>query len=225
MSHRCTIGELSERVAWVLSLTGADQQRSGRITAVPDVRTLRYYTTRGLLAPPEEIQGRTAFYGRRHLVQAVAIKRLQSHGESLNTIQQRVVGATDRQLEAWAKIPDAVWDQVDKLTPGSPQPDPAQADSGLARREVMGRPTVDDIARDVPRSAFWESTPRSAAPKPVEASGQPALQWELAPGIRVTWDDARQAEVARHDPHWQRALDTLAVHAARIRQQAGDDPS
>ena len=217
MSSRYTIGELSKRVGWVLSVTGADHQASGRIKAVPDIRTLRYYTTRGLLAPADEIQGRTAFYGRRHLVQAVAIKRLQAKGESLEMIQQRIVGATDKQLEKWASIPDAVWDQLDQATP-----EPPMAARGQDRNEMMASPA----AMEATQPAFWASTPTDAVPDaPVSSGsmGQLALQWELAPGIRITWDDARQAEVAGQDPDWQRALAVLAHHAARIRQQAGDD--
>jgi DNA-binding transcriptional MerR regulator len=217
MSSRYTIGELSERVGWVLSLTGADQQASGRIKAVPDIRTLRYYTTRGLLAPAEEMQGRTAYYGRRHLVQAVAIKRLQAAGESLGMIQQRIIGATDKQLEKWASIPDTVWDQLDQAIPDSPSKDHDQFQS-----EMMESPA----AMEAIQPAFWKSTPTDVvpdAPGPSGTRGQLAVQWELAPGIRITWDDAQQAELAGQDPGWQRSLADLARHAARIRHHSGDE--
>ena len=60
-------------------------RRKGR--AVPDERALRYYTTIGLLDRPAAMRGRTALYGRRHLAQVVAIKRLQAAGRSLADIQ------------------------------------------------------------------------------------------------------------------------------------------
>src|ERR1700730_8657511 len=92
-----TIEELGERVAAVLS-TGYGGVPSGRVRDVPDLRTIRYYTTLGLLDRPSEIRGRTAFYGARHLRQLVAIKRLQARGLTLAEIQRRVVGLTDEAL-------------------------------------------------------------------------------------------------------------------------------
>ena len=222
MSNLCTIGELSDRVGRVLSLTGADHQKSGRITAVPDIRTLRFYTTRGLLAPPEEIRGRTAFYGRRHLIQAVAIKRLQSDGESLDTIQQRVVGATDVQLEEWANIPDSVWDQLEQSAPEfdrSPSR-PLLAET-IQERVSDSEWNHSHVADGEIELAFWATTP--TAPRSSADSAQLSLFWQLAPGLRVTWDDSRRAEAARRDPDWQRALKMLAVHAERIRHESGSD--
>jgi hypothetical protein len=35
----------------------------------PDVRTIRYYGTLGLIDPPPEMTGRSARYGGRHLLQ------------------------------------------------------------------------------------------------------------------------------------------------------------
>ena len=225
MISLCTIGELSDRVGRVLSMTGADHQNSGRIKAVPDIRTLRFYTTRGLLAPPEEIRGRTAFYGRRHLVQAVAIKRLQSDGESLEKIQNRVVGATDAQLEAWANIPESVWDQLEQPVSEIDGFQPPQSLAGPIQESVSDsesdRPDVTDGEIE---HAFWAMTPTAAAvPRSPDDSARFSLLWELASGLRVTWDDARLAEAARRDPGWQRALEILALHSERIRHESGDD--
>lgn len=60
---------------------------NGQIRAVPDERTIRYYGTLGLLDRPAAMRGRTALYGRRHLAQVVAIKRLQAIGRTLAEIQ------------------------------------------------------------------------------------------------------------------------------------------
>ena len=67
-------------------------QASGRVRDVPDRRTIRYYTTLGLIDRPAAMRGRTALYGLRHLLQLAAIKRLQAHGLSLAEVQQRLVG-------------------------------------------------------------------------------------------------------------------------------------
>jgi hypothetical protein len=61
--------------------------KNGQVRAVPDDRTIRYYSTLGLLDRPAAMRGRTALYGRRHLAQVVAIKRMQSAGKSLADIQ------------------------------------------------------------------------------------------------------------------------------------------
>src|SRR5262249_56989090 len=82
-----------------------DGQPSGRVRDVPDRRAIRYYTTVGLLDRPAEMRGRTAMYGRRHLLQLVAIKRLQTRGLSLAEIQERLLGLPNSQLESLADLP------------------------------------------------------------------------------------------------------------------------
>jgi DNA-binding transcriptional MerR regulator len=92
-----TIDELGARVAEALSVDYLGVA-SGRVRDVPDLRTIRYYTTLGLLDRAAEMRGRTALYGRRHLLQLIAIKRLQARGLSLAQIQERVVGLSDAAL-------------------------------------------------------------------------------------------------------------------------------
>src|ERR1700730_4103681 len=86
-----TIDELGRLVAAALSVDYAGQA-NGQVRDVPDRRTIRYYTTLGLIDRPAEMRGRTALYGRRHLLQLVAIKRLQAAGRSLTEIQQHLLG-------------------------------------------------------------------------------------------------------------------------------------
>ena len=76
------LDELCAQVALALAADYAGQA-SGRVRDVPDGRTIRYYTTLGLVDRPVAVpgKGRTAFYGRRHLLQLVAIKRLQAQGQ------------------------------------------------------------------------------------------------------------------------------------------------
>jgi DNA-binding transcriptional MerR regulator len=75
------VGEAAARIA------ALPTPKNGQVRAVPDDRTIRYYGTIGLLDRPLAMRGRTALYGRRHLAQVVAIKRLQSTGRSLAEIQ------------------------------------------------------------------------------------------------------------------------------------------
>src|SRR6266702_6605341 len=93
-----TIDELGSRVALALSVD-YDGQASGRVRDVPDRRAIRWYTTLGLVDRPAAMRGRTALYGRRHLLQLVAIKRLQARGLLLAEIQQRLIGLPNSRLE------------------------------------------------------------------------------------------------------------------------------
>jgi DNA-binding transcriptional MerR regulator len=99
-----TLDELTAAVERALAVDypGA---ASGRVRDVPDRRTIRYYTTLGLIDRPAEMRGRTALYGRRHLLQLVSIKRLQAAGLSLSEVQARLVGRTDTDLAEIARLP------------------------------------------------------------------------------------------------------------------------
>jgi DNA-binding transcriptional MerR regulator len=88
---RWTIDELREAVAAALG-EGYGGPPNARVRDVPDQRTIRYYTTLGLIDRAAEMRGRTALYGTRHLLQLVAIKKLQAQGFSLAEVQQALVG-------------------------------------------------------------------------------------------------------------------------------------
>src|SRR3954468_22443455 len=92
-----TIDELGAAVTAALA-EGHDGAPNGRVRDVPDRRTIRYYTTLGLIDRPAEMRGRTALYGRRHLLQLVAIKKLQARGQSLAEVQRALAGQTDQAL-------------------------------------------------------------------------------------------------------------------------------
>lgn len=98
-----TLEQLSERVADALA-EDYDGQPSGRVRELPTSRTIRWYTTIGLVDRPTELRGRTAYYTHRHLLQLVAVKRLQAAGASLAEVQERLVGATDGTLEDLARL-------------------------------------------------------------------------------------------------------------------------
>jgi DNA-binding transcriptional MerR regulator len=99
-----TIDQLSTQAALALSVD-YDGQGNGQVREVPDLRTIRYYTTLGLIDRPTAMRGRTALYGRRHLLQLVAIKRLQARGYSLAELQQQLLGQTDAELARLAQLP------------------------------------------------------------------------------------------------------------------------
>jgi DNA-binding transcriptional MerR regulator len=128
-----TLAELHAQAEAVLA-AGAISSGSGRVRAIPDERTLRYYTTVGLLAGPALMKGRKAYYSALHLAQIVAIKRLQATGLSLAQVQRELAGATAGELQALAVLPKtlprpvatapsrrAFWQEL----PEAPQPGPA----------------------------------------------------------------------------------------------------
>jgi DNA-binding transcriptional MerR regulator len=93
------LDELSTRAAQELGgrgLLGAAPD--ARVSAAPDARTVRYYTTLGLIDRPR-IEGRQARYGERHLLQLLAIKALQAFELPLAQIQQRLYGRSDAELK------------------------------------------------------------------------------------------------------------------------------
>ena len=110
MARQFLMGELRTLVARALQVSDYAPALSARVRAVPDTRTIRYYTTLGLLSPPAEMRGRVAYYDETHVLQIVAIKQLQAQNLSLSDIQRKLVGLTNRKLEAIAKLPPDFWD-------------------------------------------------------------------------------------------------------------------
>jgi DNA-binding transcriptional MerR regulator len=99
-----TIRELAATAA--AAVAAADVRvANGRVTDLPDERTIRWYSTIGLLDRPSGSRGRTSLYGERHVLQLVAIKRRQGEGRTLAEIQAELVGATDRTLRRIADLP------------------------------------------------------------------------------------------------------------------------
>ena len=95
-----SLPELSSEVATALSRLGLlGAAPDARVSAAPDARTVRYYTTLGLLDRPV-IVGRQARYGQRHLLQLLAVKTLQVRALPLAEIQERLYGRSDAELGA-----------------------------------------------------------------------------------------------------------------------------
>ncbi len=159
-----TIAELAAEVAATLSEAEVDQS-SGRVTEVPSTRTIRYYTTHGLLDGPAEFRGRTALYGRRHLLQLVAIKRLQARGTALTEVQSRVIGASEDELAALAEVVPIEGDVARR-------PEPARR-----REEFWAQPVA-------------EAAETASAPLPREIESVPAVR--LADGIALVLHGAQR---------------------------------
>ncbi|MBL8151656.1 MAG: MerR family transcriptional regulator [Blastocatellia bacterium] len=99
LEKKLTLEELSSEVERLLVEIGVVGAQDRRVSSVPDSRTIRYYTTLGILDRPT-VESRQAFYNRRHLLQLLAIKLLQSFSLPLSEIQARLYGKSNKELEA-----------------------------------------------------------------------------------------------------------------------------
>ena len=102
-SLELTLPELVEALPGLLA-GGYAGAASGRVRDLPDARTVRWYQTLGMIDRPVAFRGRTALYGRRHLLQLAAIKKLQSSGFSLSDVQRGLAGRNDAELARSAGV-------------------------------------------------------------------------------------------------------------------------
>lgn len=190
MNERWTIEELTALVNRGLETIGCDGQESGRVRSVPDVRTIRYYTTLGLLDPPVEMRGRKAYYSRRHALQLVVIKRLQLRGMPLVEVQQAMAGASDRALARWAGLPAGFWDQISAILAAKERP--LSPDLLLTESAPRAGKAVLPVLRQ--REQFWAASPEVPASAPSSpAPGEPqrlrpAVHLPLAQGVELVID-------------------------------------
>jgi DNA-binding transcriptional MerR regulator len=159
---RWTIAELGERVTAALADGAYEPPSNGQVRAVPDLRTIRYYTSLGLLDRPAAMRGRTALYGHRHLLQLVAVKRLQAEGKSLSEVQTALAGLDDEGLAAIAAVT-------------------------VEAEEAASRHVVVEQGDDAPREArFWAASPaRVAAGSASSASLRAAVAAPALPVVMV----------------------------------------
>jgi len=206
MNEQWRIDQLADVVGKALNQAPYDGQTSRRVRGVPDQRTIRYYTTLGLLDGPVELRGRTAYYGRRHVLQLVAIKRLQARGLSLVQVQQSLSGVDNRTLTRWASLPNDFWKQVASTVPAeSPPPSldvllaPGELQQGARCREPAGVGTLE-APRSVRKSVQW--------------SPQAAMHLPLSQGVtlvveRIDPQCWKEEVLARLAPAVQNLVETL----------------
>jgi hypothetical protein len=155
------VGEAATRIA------ALPAPKNGQVRAVPDDRTIRYYGTIGLLDRPLAMRGRTALYGRRHLAQVVAIKRLQTIGRSLAEIQA-----------LWPTLDDVSLARMSGVAvTNAPVTKASRAE--FWKREPVASPPVQPVRPVVVRDH-----------RPTIVGGPPGpeieLRIQLAPGITIS---------------------------------------
>ncbi|MFD5829778.1 MerR family transcriptional regulator [Lentzea sp. NPDC060358] len=178
-----TLDELLDRVSAALAAEypGAP---NGRVRDVPDRRAVRWYATTGLVDRPSAMRGRTALYERRHLLQLVAVKRLQAQGRTLAGVQAELAGADDTTLAALARVPE------DLLDPGdAPSPQPVRprfwAEPVAAPAPRTGEPAValHGVALGGGAVVLVPGTPTATDVADIAAAAQPLLDLLAARGL------------------------------------------
>jgi DNA-binding transcriptional MerR regulator len=141
--RRYTLAQLADASAAALDALGVEA-RNGQVRDRPDIRTIRYYGTLGLIDRPAEMAGRTALYSDRHLLQVLAVKALQARGASLADVQRSLVGASEAELRS------AV---------GPRLPAALSAVAGPA----SSAPAVTAVRHSSHDAAFWRTPPAAPA--------------------------------------------------------------
>jgi DNA-binding transcriptional MerR regulator len=137
-SSSWTLDELAAEAQRLLQRHGLlGAQPDARVSAAPDARTVRYYTTLGLLDRPA-IVGRQARYSGRHARQLLAIKALQAAGLPLAAIQERLFGRSVAELEA----------VVESLAAQTGRPQTRKAPPALRLRELSIAPGLRLLVED-----------------------------------------------------------------------------
>lgn len=187
-----TIDELGAEVALALCVDYASQP-NGQVSDIPNRRSIRYYTTLGLIDRPAAMRGRTALYGRRHLLQIVAIKRLQLGGLSLAAVQQKLAVATDEKLAEIALLP-AADEEGGKARPAVPVSEPERRNDG---------------------PSFWRTEPAPVTTaEPAVAPILPAVR--LVEGVTLLIESQRPL-----DPDDLAAIETAAKPLLKVLRQRG----
>jgi len=183
-----TLSELVEQASTALARVPAPD--NGQVRAVPDERSLRYYTTLGLLERPAAMRGRTALYGKRHLAQVVAIKRMQTAGKSLAEIQAIL-----------ATIDNATLSRMSGVALPHDRKAPARA-------EFWRAPAAEPAPAPVPVSV--------PAPKPEPVHGvTTSLRISLASGVDLLVDAVPAAAAAVNVTALAAAAHTLIAELTR----------
>ena len=177
---------------------------NGRVRDVPNERLIRWYVTIGLVDPPLSRRGRVARYGRRHLLQLVAVKRRQAEGLSLADIQAELAGATDEALAAVACVPDAR-PAPESLAPAAPNRFWMRSPA----RRITAAGEQDPAAGDRPGEQDPAAGERPGEQDP--AAGERPGEQDLAAAERAGWPVSAAGHGDPADPGWSRL-----VHGIRL---------
>lgn len=216
---------------------------SGRIRGLPDLRTVRWYRTLGLVDAAGCHRGRTALYGRRQLLQLVAIKQLQAGNLPLADIQAGLAGRSDRELATVAGVSvDAADKTIRELVAGEwttpsgrlPALSPNSPDrpANTARRDLDFWAVPAAADRPIEQSKLAEGGPHSSlAAEPAKLQSLPLaddclLIWrgpapDVAAAATLKQLAAPLLEFLASNDHWAAAEAPMKSSPAPTRPTAG----
>lgn len=184
---------LSELAAAVAAQLRRNYQASGngQVRAVPDERAIRYYTSMGLVDRPAAMRGRTALYGRRHLAQLIAIKRLQALDKPLAEIQKTLPALDDQTLSriAGVSLPTAARGGRADFWRTSPASAAAagganEVDGAASAQPAPARARVAEQESSLQEASVLQAA--SVAPEPVTTGFDAVWTLTLARGVTLT---------------------------------------
>lgn len=221
MARLFPMADLRNLVARALLAGSYQPGESKRVRAVPDTRTIRYYTTLGLIDRPTEMVGRTAMYSEIHVLQLVAIKRLQAEQQTLSAIQAALFGATPKQLKTIARLPTDFWEQADRYLAQTRTAAPAPVPATPAEPEIKywSEPAALPGSRPVPPVADDATSSLKLTPC-LRFSPHPSVQVVLE-GVALTERSAGLVDLTR----LQAAAEPLLSELARQGLLNTDSPS
>ena len=164
---------VAERVVNAMNL----EQSRGTVTSVPEERTIRYYLAEGLIQPTNERQGTASVFGYIHLLQVVAVKKLQAEHLPIRKIRELVSGKSETELESLIGIGSHSSKRV--------------ADSDAKRYlESLLAPSLAQRSTTVPESArsrrMTAAAPRQQASRTSEPDQTAVWQrLEIEPGLEL----------------------------------------
>lgn len=180
MSNHWKLEELAEKSQFFLGQEG----ESNRIQWTPNGRQIRYYTTLGLLDKPHGGRGQGVTYGPRHLLQLIAIKRLQHQGLKLAEIQSMLTGLSSKKLTELLGYSQDWLEELEEKT--------AEHDQEENRRDSDFWSAIPDIPKApvaIVEYAHFELAPGAtlmASPSTLQHL-DPAQRQELAAELQAVW--------------------------------------
>jgi DNA-binding transcriptional MerR regulator len=169
-----TLGEILPRIAGT--------QERYKVTDVPTIRTLRFYTAQGLVDKPLAYEHRTSLYGYRHLLQVVVIKCLQANHIPLSKIREVLQGLSNEEMERLVDLPteavrveQSVTDTLNLQAPSLPE---------ASGQKYYGSSLASPLLREILHSRF---SSRSVRPEPPIVTREAKPRYVDPPVIPNSW--------------------------------------
>ncbi|HEY0407386.1 MAG TPA: MerR family transcriptional regulator [Pyrinomonadaceae bacterium] len=169
------VAELAEEAAKILAESGLAQER-GTVSDLPDERTVRYYLTEGLLSSAEDKQGTASVFGYRHLLQLLAVKKLQAEHLPIRKIRELVEGRELRELERLLGLEGGTASKNEALS----------YLEKLLTKPATASPTSSARALNFSSLASSSAAPNASPPQVQHSSSSGAWERiELEPGLEL----------------------------------------